>query len=160
MKTRGANLVVLMTLVAMGVSVGPAGFAGSPEAHEETQDEAGDRAQDEAEDSGQKEAVEGKALVIFYREKSVKGAAIRFNLNQGQDPIGALPSGSVLKRYVEPGEYTFWSQALSKDSVTLNAVAGESYYIKGVVKMGVVVGRPRLTIMPESKAKPAIAKLK
>lgn len=101
-----------------------------------------------------------KGLVIFYREKAFKGGAIRFNLNQGQEPIGALPSGSTLQRYVYPGQHTFWSEAISKDSVTVDVVAGQTYYIKGVVQMGVLAGRPKLSIVPESVAKPAIDKMK
>jgi len=106
------------------------------------------------------EAKEDKELIVFYREKAFKGGAIRFNLNHGQEPIGALPSGSTLHRYVEPGQQTFWSQAISKDSVMVNVVAGQTYYIKGVVQMGVLAGRPKLTVVSESEAKAAIAKLK
>ncbi len=103
---------------------------------------------------------EDKGLIIFYRESAFKGGAIRFNLNHGQEPIGALKSGTTLHRYVEPGQHTFWSQAISKDSVALDVVAGKTYYIKGVVQVGLVAGRPKLTVVPESEAKAAIAKLK
>jgi hypothetical protein len=98
------------------------------------------------------QAKEDKGLVVFYRESSIKGGAIRFNLNLGQDPIGALPSGSVLHRYVEPGQQTFWSQVISKDSISIDVVAGETYYIKGTVKMGLVAGRPTLTVVSEDEA--------
>ncbi len=103
---------------------------------------------------------EDQGLIIFYREKALKGAAIRFNLNHGQEPIGALKGGTSLHRYVEPGQHTFWSKVVSQDSVTLDVVAGETYYIKGVVQLGLVAGRPKLTVVPESEAKAAIAKLK
>ena len=103
---------------------------------------------------------EDKGLIIFYRKSALKGGAIRLNLNHGQEPIGALKSGTTLHRYVEPGQHTFWSQAISKDSVTLDVVAGKTYYIKGVVQLGLVAGRPKLTVVPESEAKAAIAKLK
>lgn len=35
-------------------------------------------------------AKEGKGLVVFYRESSVKGGAVRFQLNQGQEKIAKL----------------------------------------------------------------------
>jgi len=103
---------------------------------------------------------EDQGLIIFYREKALKGGAIRFNLNHGQEPIGALKGGTTLHRYVEPGQHTFWSKVVSQDSVTLDVVAGKTYYIKGVVQLGLVAGRPKLTVVPESEAKAAIAKLK
>ena len=103
---------------------------------------------------------EDQGLIIFYRNKALKGGAIRFNLNHGQEPIGALKGGTTLHRYVEPGQHTFWSKVISQDSVTLDVVAGETYYIKGDTQLGLVAGRPRLTVVPESEAKAAIAKLK
>ena len=103
---------------------------------------------------------EDQGLIIFYRASAFKGGAIRFNLNHGQEPIGALKSGTTLHRYVEPGQHTFWSKVISQDSVTLDVVAGKTYYIKGVVQLGLVAGRPKLTVVPESEAKAAIAKLK
>ena len=106
------------------------------------------------------QAKEDKGLVVFYRESSFKGGAIRFNLNQGQEPIGALPSGATLYRYVEPGQHTFWSQAISKDSITIDVIAGKTYYIKGEIQMGLLAGRPKLTVATEAEAKSAIAKLK
>jgi hypothetical protein len=106
------------------------------------------------------QAKEGKGLVVFYRDNSFKGGAIRFNLNQGQEPIGALNSGTYLYRDVEPGQHTFWSQAISKDSITVDVVAGKTYYIKGVVQMGLLAGRPKLAIVSEAEAKSSIDKLK
>lgn len=106
------------------------------------------------------QAKEGMGLVVFYRESGFSGGAVRFNLNQGQEPIGALNSGTVLFRDVEPGQHTFWSQAISKDSISIDVVAGKTYYIKGVVKMGLVVGRPQLSIASEAEANPSIAKMK
>jgi hypothetical protein len=104
-------------------------------------------------------AKEGKGLVVFYRDSSFKGGAIGFYLNQGQEPIGALNSGTFLYRDVEPGKQTFWSQAISKDSIRIDVVAGNTYYIKGIVQMGLLAGRPKLTVVSEAEAKASIAKL-
>ncbi len=106
------------------------------------------------------DAKEGKGLVVFYRDSSFSGGAIRFNLNQGQEPIGALHSGTFLYRDIDPGQHTFWSQVISKDSITVDVVAGKTYYIKGVVQIGLLVGRPKLSVVSEAEAKSSIAKLK
>lgn len=101
-----------------------------------------------------------KGLVIFYRVSSFKGGAIRFNLNHSEGSIGQLLSGTFLYKYLDPGEHSFWSQAISQDSITLNVEAGNTYYVKGDVRMGVFAGRPKFTQMPESQAKADLAKLK
>ena len=113
-----------------------------------------------AESAGIPDAKEGKGLVVFYRSSAFGGGAVRFNLNQDQKPVGALNSGTFLYRDVDPGQHTFWSQAISKDSVTIDVVAGKTYYIKGVVQTGLLVGRPKLTVVSEAEARPAIARLK
>ncbi|MDH3947666.1 MAG: DUF2846 domain-containing protein [Gammaproteobacteria bacterium] len=105
------------------------------------------------------EAKVDKALVVFYRIKSMKGGAIGFNVKQGEAAIGALSNGSMFYRYVEPGQHTFWSQVISQDAVTINAEAGKTYYIEGVTLIGLVVARPQLRLVEQSQAKAAIANL-
>jgi len=105
------------------------------------------------------EAKADKALVVFYRVKSMKGGAIGFNVMQGQEAIGALANGSMFYRYVDPGQHTFWSQVISQDAVTIDVEAGKTYYIEGVTLIGLVVARPQLRRADESQAKAAIANL-
>ncbi len=93
----------------------------------------------------------GKGLVVFYRLGKFSGGAIRFNLNHSEGNMGQLLNDTWLYKSVEPGEQTFWSQAISKDSITINVEAGKTYYVKGVVKMGVFVGRPTFTQMSEQE---------
>ena len=84
----------------------------------------------------------GKGLVVFYRLGKFGGGAIRFNLNHSEGSIGQLLNDTWLYKSVEPGAHTFWSQAISKDSITISVEAGRTYYVQGVVKMGLVAGRP------------------
>ena len=105
------------------------------------------------------EAKADKALVVFYRVKSMKGAAIGFNVKQGQEAIGTLASGTMFYRYVEPGQHTFWTEVISQDSVTIDAEVGKTYFIEGISRIGLVVSRPQLRRVEESQAKVAIANL-
>ena len=100
-----------------------------------------------------------KGLVVFYRLKSFKGGVVRFSINHSEGSIGQLTSGTYLYKYLDPGEHTFWSQAISKDSITLTVEAGQVYFVKGNVRMGVFVGRPKFTQVSESTAKTDLAKL-
>ena len=100
-----------------------------------------------------------KALVVFYRVKSFKGGAIRFNVQYAEGQIGSLGSGTYLYKQLEPGQYQFWSQVISQDSITLNLEAGKTYYVKGEAQIGVFAGRPKFTQVSESQAKADLAKL-
>lgn len=101
-----------------------------------------------------------KALVVFCRVSSPKGAAIGFNVKQGPAGIGTLSSGTTFHRYVDPGQHTFWTEVISQDSVTVDAEAGKTYFIEGVSRIGLVVSRPQLRSVEESEARAAIAKLR
>ena len=100
-----------------------------------------------------------KALVVFYRVKSFKGGAIRFNVQYPEGTIGTLGNGTYLYKQLEPGQYQFWSQVISQDSITLNVEAGKTYYVKGEAQIGVYAGRPKFTQVPGSQAKADLAKL-
>ena len=100
-----------------------------------------------------------KALVVFYRVKAFKGGAIRFNVQYSEGLIGTLGSGTYLYKQLEPGQYQFWSQVISQDSITLNVEAGKTYYVKGEAQMGVFAGRPKFTQVSESQAKADLAKM-
>jgi hypothetical protein len=100
-----------------------------------------------------------KALVVFYRVKAFKGGAIRFNVQYSEGLIGTLGSGTYLYKQLEPGQYQFWSQVISQDSITLSVEAGKTYYVKGEAQMGVFAGRPKFAEVPESQAKADLAKM-
>ena len=101
-----------------------------------------------------------KGLVIFYRLDKFAGGAIRFNLNHSEGSMGQLLRGSMLYKYLDPGEHQFWSQAISKDSITLMVEAGKVYYVQGEIIVGVIAGRPKFSQVPESQAKTDLASLK
>lgn len=106
------------------------------------------------------QAKPNKGLVIFYRLDKFAGGAIRFNLNHAEGSMGQLLRGTMLYKYVDPGEHQFWSQAISKDSITLKVEAGKVYYVQGEIIMGVIAGRPKFSQVRESQAKTDLASFK
>jgi hypothetical protein len=93
----------------------------------------------------------GKGLVVFYRLGKFGGGAIRFNLNHAEGFMGQLLNDTWLYKSVEPGAQTFWSQVISQDAITISVEAGKTYYVKGVVKMGVLAGRPTFVQVSEQE---------
>lgn len=104
-----------------------------------------------------------KALVVFYRLKKAKGAAIRFEITDaGAKSIGNLSNGSMLYEYLDPGQHTFRARSPSvdgSDSITLNVAAGDLYYVQGEILWGIPAGRPKFSQQPEAQALAAIKKL-
>ena len=104
-----------------------------------------------------------KGLVVFFRVKKAKGAALRFQISDGTGKsLGDLSNGSTFHVYLEPGQHTFKVRAPSldgSDSVTLTLAAGEIQYLQGEILWGWPTGRPKFTNVSEATAKAAIKKL-
>lgn len=94
-----------------------------------------------------------QALVVFYRPDTMKGKAVRFNLQQDGRPVGQLLAGTEISLPLDPGTYTFSANAPSLDGVdhiTLSVEAGKTYSVKGEVLWGWPTGRPKFTDVSES----------
>ena len=103
-----------------------------------------------------------KGLVVFYRSKSMKGAAIHMLIKSSDGAAGNLTSGSMFYHYYEPGQRTFdvsTPSVAGSDLITLDIKAGETYFVRGEIMMGWPRGRPRLSRVQESKALQDIGKL-
>ena len=113
--------------------------------------------------AGIPEAQADKGLIVFYREKKSKGAALRFQISDGGGvSVGNLSNGSTFHVYLEPGQHTFRVRAPSldgSDSVTLNVVAGGTYFLQGEILWGWPTGRPKFNQVSETIAASAMKKL-
>ncbi len=109
------------------------------------------------------EAKPDQGLVVFYRSKRAKGAAIRFQITEsGGVSTGTLTNGSMFYKYYQPGQKTFdvsTPSVAGSDLITLDIVAGETYFLRGEILWGWPAGRPKFSQEQESRALPDIGKL-
>lgn len=103
---------------------------------------------------------EGKALVVFYRQKKFSGGAVKFSVKESDKTFGQLTNGSVVNARVEPGERTFWSQVISSDAIVLTVEEGKVYYVKATVRTGALAGRPKFSQVDEITAQKDMKKIK
>src|SRR5262250_739163 len=87
---------------------------------------------------------DNSGLVYLYRPSAFFGVGVLFNVKTGDRIITTLYNGGYYPYFSAPGEKEFWAQTESKSSVTLDVKPGETYYIKGEVGVGFLVGRPHL----------------
>jgi hypothetical protein len=99
------------------------------------------------------EAGPGEGLVMFNRKSSMKGKAIRFNIQQDGRPIGQLLSGTTIEVPLAPGSYNFSVQAPSLDGadfLNINVEAGWTYIVEGKILWGWPTGRPKFQLISQS----------
>lgn len=73
--------------------------------------------------------------------------------------VGALRNGTVLHRYLEPGQHQFWSEVISQDSIMINVEPGKVYFVRGETTMGVMVARPKFTQVDDATGRAAVGNL-
>ena len=103
------------------------------------------------------EAPKDKAIVYVYRESSVFGGGLVYQVHAKGVPVSPLPSGGYFVYYATPGEVEFSAKTEARTSVTIDAKMGEVYYVKGTVSFGVFVGHPHLTLVSQDVGAKEIA---
>ena len=103
---------------------------------------------------------ENSGLVYFYRPVSFMGGGVAYDVKTGDTVITTLHNGGYYPYFSAPGEKEFWARTESKSSVTLDVRAGETYYIKGEVGVGFLVGRPHLMVVAPEIAEKEISDTK
>jgi hypothetical protein len=86
----------------------------------------------------------GKALVYIYRTPSFVGSAVSYTVNAGQLPVVTLYNGGYFPFITNPGRIDFWAETEASSFCIIEVQVGKTYYLKGKVQMGILVGRPDL----------------
>jgi hypothetical protein len=101
-----------------------------------------------------------KGLVYVYRPASFKGAAVSYGVKAKDTVITNLTNGGYYPYFADPGEIEIWAKTEAKSSVTLDVKAGQTYYVKGGIRIGALVGRPHLAVVPADVGAAEIAECK
>ena len=102
----------------------------------------------------------GKGLVVFYRERHFVGGGVGYNVRDNGTKIGGLPNGSYFVYQANPGTHTFSAATEATDEKPVKVEAGRTYYVRGEIQVGVLVGRPHLTIVAAEEGSNAIKNLR
>jgi hypothetical protein len=88
-----------------------------------------------------------KATVYVYRSSGFVGGMLSPNVSANGVPLADLPAGGYFVYHAAPGTVELTAHTEAKTSVTVEAKAGESYYIKESIGMGVFAGHPHLELV-------------
>lgn len=97
---------------------------------------------------------------MFFREPKSVGGAIGFKVREGETEIVKLGSGKYSVALIEPGRHEYNVKGETKDVLPLEVEAGETYYVKTSISMGIVAGRPNLAPSDETAFLSVSKKLK
>jgi hypothetical protein len=103
---------------------------------------------------------DGTAQLVFFRPWKFAGGGVTFKVREGDRALGTLASGRYFVVDVPPGTHSYVVHSESKDVLDLEVEAGEVYYVKGSMSMGVLVGHPNIALANEDEFAAAQKKLK
>jgi hypothetical protein len=98
--------------------------------------------------------------VYVYRDAGFVGGGVSYMVRANGVEVSTLPAGGYFVYHAPPGEIEFSAKTEAKTSVTIDAEAGRTYYIKGTVGVGVFVGHPHLVVVPNDVGEKEIAACK
>ena len=86
----------------------------------------------------------GKGRIVFFRP-SATGMLIGCAVHENGATLSRLPNGKYFVNDFDPGVHTFLVESESKDTLRMEVEAGETYYVKCSIAMGIMMGRPNLS---------------
>lgn len=95
-----------------------------------------------------------KANIYVYRNETF-GAALKMPVTIDNAAAGETASKSYIFRQVSPGSHTITSQG--KSTLSVDAKAGQNYFVWQEVKMGLISGGSQLQLVDEAKGKAGVA---
>lgn len=102
----------------------------------------------------------GKGQIVFFRDKKFVGALISYMVREGTTELGKLSNGSYFVLATDPGTHIYAVHTETKDNLTLEVEAGETYYVSSGITMGFMAGRPNLAPSDEATFDPLQPNLK
>ena len=97
---------------------------------------------------------------FVYRPANLIGAGVVYTVMAGGRPLVKLEPGGYIALVEDARAMEFTAKTEAETSITLDLEAGETYYLKGGVGPGFVVGRPKLTLVDDTVGASEIQKCK
>ena len=94
------------------------------------------------------------ATLYIYRSYNFFGLAVDFEVSVNDTSMGWIKNNTkmIVKVYTE-GKSVFWTETEVVRKLKLDIKFGQEYFIKCELVMGIMEGRPRLTLMPPEKGR-------
>lgn len=105
-----------------------------------------------------------KAVIFLYRPSSCFGGAVSYKVWQdginNNNPFVTIKPGGYFPYYADQGKVVLKAKTEAEKSITVDVVAGKTYYVLCDVSVGILVGRPSFKLIENEKAEKEIQKCK
>ena len=99
-----------------------------------------------------KEPPQNMAQVYIYRPSSFVGGGMHYTVSENNTPIIPLYNGGYYTYSTHPGTKKIWAETESRSEISTTLKENQTYFFKGEITMGVLMGRPKLTQISKENA--------
>ena len=92
------------------------------------------------------------AQVYIYRPSAFVGGGVSYTVMEDETPIVRLNNGGYYTYSTTPGTKKIWAETETKSEISTNLKENQTYFFKGEVSMGLLLGRPKLTQVSKETA--------
>ena len=93
-----------------------------------------------------------ETLIYYYRPGKFIGSGVYYDVEENKDIVTTLYNGGYYPHRTTPGEKHVEASTEGKSELFFTAEKGKTYFVRGKVNVGLVMGRPSLKLVPEEKA--------
>ena len=87
----------------------------------------------------------GMGQIVFFRPGSLMGAALGCTVHEDDKELARLGSGKYYVVAAAPGKHLYFTKGEATDKLNLEVEAGETYFVRCNIGMGVMSGRANLS---------------
>lgn len=93
-----------------------------------------------------------EALIYYYRPSKFIGGGVYYDVEENHKTVTTLYNGGYYPHLTVPGDKLVEASTEGKTEMFFTAEKGKTYFVRGKVNVGVLMGRPSLKLVPEEKA--------
>jgi hypothetical protein len=101
-----------------------------------------------------------KGQIVFFRPFALGGMAVWFNVRENGALLGKLSNGVYFVQVTDPGTHIYLGATENKDTIKLEVDDGETYFVKGSISMGMLIGEANLTPSDQATFEKALKSMK
>ena len=94
------------------------------------------------------------ALLYVYRPEIPDGYYREYNIHLNDSIICRIKNNTLYQiKLYKKGVNALWAETEARDSVLIDVKFGEEYFLKCTLKMGVIIGRPDMELIPKEQGR-------
>lgn len=95
---------------------------------------------------------ENEAIIYYYRPSRFLGCGVYYDIKENGKKVTTLYDGGYYPYRTTAGNKFVSAKTEAAEQISFLVENGKTYFVRGKVHMGIMIGRPSLKLVPQEKA--------